>query len=156
MSDVGNYIEIRKIGPEDEADWRACFRAFWAHFDRNLDADLYDLAWQRLSSGTEGMYTIGAFADGQLIGIANVVFHRSFSAEGFDHYLQHLFVVLHARRRGVGRQLIEYIYTLVQHDGGHRVYWNTPADNPAAIALYEEVASFTGFRLYRKEFLRNR
>jgi ribosomal protein S18 acetylase RimI-like enzyme len=156
MTAPGGTLLIRRIAPADEAQWRTAFAAFWHHFDRTLDADIYDLTWRRLHEPQERMYALGAFEAEQLVGLAHVVAHRSYSAEGLDHYLQHLFVASEARRRGIGRALIERLYKLVQEGGGHRVYWNTPSDNASAIHLYDEVAKDSGYRLYRKEFLRSR
>ncbi|MGL5447405.1 MAG: GNAT family N-acetyltransferase [Rhabdaerophilum sp.] len=156
MTDPENPVHIRRIGPTDEAQWRVGYAAFWRHFDRELDAGVYDLTWQRLHDPAENMVAFGAFEAGKLLGLAHVVSHRSFSAVGHDHYMQHLFVAPEARRRGIGRALIEHIYDVVEKAGGHRVYWNTPADNPAAIQLYDRIGSYIGYRLYRKEFLKQR
>ncbi len=149
-------LTIRPLQQADEKEWRQAFAAFWTFFGRELDSDLYDLTWQRLFDPAERMYAIGAFDHDHLIGLAHIVAHRSFSAEGLDHYMQHLFVEQHARKKGIGRALIQWIYASVEAEGGHRVYWNTPADNEPALKLYDSIARDVGFRLYRKEFLRAR
>jgi ribosomal protein S18 acetylase RimI-like enzyme len=154
MIPQGSHPEIRRIRPDDEAQWRAGFAAFWAHFNHALDREIYDLTWQRLFQPAENMAAFGAFDAEKLVGLAHVVAHRSFSAIGRDHYLQHLFVAPEARRSGIARALIRHVYDVVEQEGGHRVYWNTPADNLPAIHLYDKIGSDTGYRLYRKEFPR--
>jgi ribosomal protein S18 acetylase RimI-like enzyme len=146
---------IRLLEPADETQWRASFIAFWQHFDRELDPEIYVSTWRRLFDPDENMVAFGAFEAETLLGFAHVVAHRSFSAIGRDHYLQHLFVAPEARRRGIARALVEHLYRVAESEGGHRVYWNAPADNLPAIRLYDEIGSYTGYRLYRKEFPRH-
>jgi GNAT superfamily N-acetyltransferase len=52
---------------------------------------------------------------------------------------------------GVGRALIEAVYEKARMAGSARVYWQTHESNARAMVLYNEVASRSGFLVYRRE-----
>ena len=66
-------------------------------------------------------------------------------------YLQDLFTVQAARGRGVGRALIEAVYERARNAGSARVYWQTHETNATARALYDQVAQWYGFIVYRRD-----
>ncbi|MDU6241618.1 MAG: GNAT family N-acetyltransferase, partial [Bradyrhizobium sp.] len=54
------------------------------------------------------------------------------------------------RGKGVGRALIEAVYTEARRAGSPRAYWQTHETNTTAQALYNKVAERSGFIVYRK------
>ena len=62
-----------------------------------------------------------------------------------------MFTIEAARRRGVGRALIEAVCVRAKAAGASRIYWNTTETNAAARALYDKVATLTRFVQYRRE-----
>jgi GNAT superfamily N-acetyltransferase len=56
------------------------------------------------------------------------------------------------RGRGVGRALIEHVYTQARALGCSRVHWLTQETNTQAMQLYNQVADRSGFLQYRKIF----
>jgi ribosomal protein S18 acetylase RimI-like enzyme len=53
------------------------------------------------------------------------------------------------RNRGIGRALIEAVYAEATARGASRVYWLTHETNATGIALYEKLATRTGFIQFR-------
>ena len=69
------------------------------------------------------------------------MFYRSYDSEHAARgmYLQDLFVVAEARRRGVGRALMAAVARACRADGGCYLFWNTLESNRAARAFYRRV-----------------
>ena len=97
------------------------------------------------------MHAIVAERDEQLIGLAHYLFHRNAAMIDYSCYLQDLFTDEAARGQGVGRRLIEEVYKKAKQAGSKRVYWQTHETNEVAMKLYDQVADYSGFVVYRKE-----
>lgn len=86
----------------------------------------------------------------KLIGLVHCVIHRGTWAIGNFCYLEDLFTALAARKRGVGRALIEAVYARADEMRCERVYWLTHEGNETARRLYDQVAKNLGFIQYRR------
>ena len=87
---------------------------------------------------------------GQLIGMVHYIQHRSCWTTGDYIYLQDLFVKPDIRGKGVGRALIQHVYTAAADAGASRVWWLTHESNSDAMQLYDRIADKSGFIQYRK------
>ena len=90
------------------------------------------------------------YINGELMGIAHYLFHRSTWAPHRYCYLEDLFVAEAARGQGLGRALIEAVYEKARAANASRVYWLTQSSNTQARILYDRVADNLGFIQYRK------
>jgi len=96
------------------------------------------------------MFALGGYVDGKLMGFAHYLF-QSFNLGSQRYcYLEDLFVSESARRRGLGRALIEGRLRECPAANASRVYWLTQSNNTQARALYDAVADNLGFIQYRK------
>jgi GNAT superfamily N-acetyltransferase len=139
-------IEIGPLRPEDRAAWEVLARGYKEFYETDVPDEGYDETWRRLLSRT-GLYGIGAWSDGRLVGIAHYLFHLTvWSADCC--YLQDLFVAETARGQGAARALIEWVAEDARKRGATRFYWQTKQDNARARALYDKVAHFGGFIRY--------
>jgi GNAT superfamily N-acetyltransferase len=86
-----------------------------------------------------------------MVGIVHYLFHRSTTAIQPICYLQDLFTAPDVRGGGIGRALIEAVYAQARQAGSIRVYWQTHETNTVAMRLYDDVATKSGFLVYRKE-----
>lgn len=139
-------IDIGPLRPETRAAWEVLARGYKAFYETDVPDAGYEQTWQRLLSA-EDVHGIGAWLDGELVGIAHYLFHTTFwTAESC--YLQDLFVGEAARGQGVARALIERVAEESRGRGAARLYWTTKQDNTTARALYDKVAHFRGFIRY--------
>lgn len=139
-------VDIGQLRPQDRAAWEVLARGYKAFYRTAVPDEGYDETWQQLLHGTE-LHGIGAWVDGQLVGIAHYLFHVTFwSADSC--YLQDLFVDEAARGQGAARALIEWVAEEARKRGAARLYWTTRQDNAPARALYDKVARFNGFIRY--------
>ena len=96
------------------------------------------------------MFAAVAQSGPNVVGIVQLLYHRSTNAIDHVCYLQDLFTAPAARGKGVGAALIDHVYHEAAKVGSSRVYWLTHEDNPAR-KLYDRVAALTPFRRYVKE-----
>jgi GNAT superfamily N-acetyltransferase len=135
----------------DRAGWDPLWQGYLTFYKASVDEKTTNQTFQRLTSGDEPM---GAFLalDGRdrAVGAVHWILHRSCWTMGDYCYLQDLFVVPELRNRGVGRQLIDAVYSRAAAEGASRVWWLTHETNTDAMKLYEKVADRSGFIQYRK------
>lgn len=144
--------EIVAIAPqstEHHADWRRLRKSYEASYRVTIDATTTDLSWPRLRNPREPMFGLVALIDDKVVGIVHALCHWSTWTQGDYCYLPDLFTDQAQRNKGIGCTLIEAVYREARQRGTSRVYWLTRDSNATVIALYEKVASRTGFMQYR-------
>ena len=144
---VTGEITVGPLDDDDRGDWEALFRAYIDFYDTLLHQEAYDRAWAEFRSDVR-MHALGAWQGGRLVGITHFFMHPD--TWGPDVcYLQDLFTAPDARGQGVGRALIAAVAEWARVEGCAHVYWQTNTDNEVARRLYDEVAVFEGFLVYR-------
>ena len=143
--------EIRALEPADRAAWDPLWQGYLTFYETVLPATTTDLTWSRFHDPTEPMFALGAFVDGRLVGIVHYLFHRVTWSATDRCYLEDLFVAETARGHGVARALIAAVVDRARAAGSARVYWHTHETNRTAQALYDKVATLSGFIQYRIE-----
>ena len=139
-------IAVRSFENDDRAQWESLARAYKAFYRSVLPDSDYDRTWQRLRL-RDGIRGLGAHADGRLVGITHYLFHTGiWSARAC--YLEDLFVEPDRRGQGVARALSEAVAASAREHGATRLYWLTHESNATARALYDRVASSSGFVEY--------
>ncbi len=146
---AGNIV-IRPIGEDEREAWNPLWADYLAFYKTTLTRDISDLAWSRFHDPDEPVFALGGYVDGELMGIAHYLFHRSTWAPQRYCYLEDLFVADAERGKGLGRALIEAVYAKAEAANATRVYWLTQSNNAQARALYDKVADNLGFIQYRK------
>ncbi len=146
---------VRPVQPGDQDRWRPLwdgYNAFYGRFGPNaLDEAINRQTWERFFLESDPVKAFVAELDQQLVGLVHVVYHPSTSRLRDVCYLQDLFTSPAARGLGVGRALIERVYSEAQAKGCSRVYWTTFEDNEIARVLYDKVAKFNGAIVYVRE-----
>ncbi len=146
---TGN-VSIRPVGEDERAAWNPLWSGYLDFYKTALTQDICDLTWTRFHDPDEQIFALGGYLDGELVGFAHYLFHRSTWAPKRYCYLEDLFVADSARGHGLGRALIETVYEKAEAAGASRVYWLTQSNNVQARALYDKVADNLGFIQYRK------
>ena len=146
---------IRPAVPGDFDQWLPLWDGYNAFYGRSgptqLDRTITDVTWARFFASGEPVRALVAEADGQLLGLAHYLFHRSTTTIANTCYLQDLFTVPQARGRGVGKALIAAAAERARSAGSSRLYWHTHETNATARKLYDAVAKDTGFIVYRQD-----
>ncbi|SEI16238.1 Ribosomal protein S18 acetylase RimI [Rhizobium tibeticum] len=141
---------IHQLRSDDEAQWRTLWTQYLAFDGSVLDIAIHDGTWCRLLDEGERVHGALAVVDADAVGFVHYVFHPSTWSLSDACYLQDLFVAPTMRGRGIGRALISHVCAEAAAAGSSRVYWQTQADNAAAIALYDKVAERSGYIQFRK------
>lgn len=147
-------VPIRPVARQDYPQWLELWHGYNAFYGRAgataLPDDIVAMTWARFFDPAEPVYALVAEREGQLLGLAHYLFHRSTITIEPSCYLQDLFTSEAARGRGVGRALIQGVYDQARAAGSHRVYWQTHETNRTAMQLYDRIAEKSGFQVYRK------
>jgi GNAT superfamily N-acetyltransferase len=153
MSELTGRPTVRDIRAGDKAQWLKLWEAYNKFYGRSgasaLPAEITDLTWSRFFDPDEPVEALVACVEGELLGLAHYIFHRSTTAAGHACYLQDLFTRQDQRGRGIARLLIENVCAKARRAGAHRLYWQTQDSNEVARSLYDKVAENSGFIVYR-------
>ena len=145
-------LTIRSVTKQDYDQWLPLWDGYNAFYGRSgptaLAPEITRITWQRFFDGYEPVHGLVAESDGKLLGMTNYLFHRSTTAIEPSCYLQDLFTLPAARGKGVGRALIEAVYSRARDQGLQRVYWQTHESNATGRRLYDRVAENEGFIVY--------
>lgn len=146
---------VRPLQPSDYESWRVLWDGYNAFYGRSgataLAEEITRATWDRFFDPSEPVHAIVAEDEGQMVGLAHYIFHRSTTRLNKVCYMQDLFTAERVRGRGIGRQLIEAVYQAAREAGSSRVYWQTQTTNEAGRALYDKVAKHVGFIVYSHE-----
>lgn len=145
-------IEIRPVTPADHSVWLPLWQGYLHFYQSELPAEVSAMTWQRFLDPSEPTHAALAWRDGQAVGLVQWIFHRSNWSLEHSCYLQDLFVGADQRGGGLGRRLIEHVYTQAQAAGCSRVHWLTQETNYPGRQLYDRIAERSGFIQYRKQF----
>jgi GNAT superfamily N-acetyltransferase len=147
-------IFVREISHADYPAWKPLWDGYNAFYGRKDDTALPDeitqTTWKRFLDPNEPVFALVAEREGQIVGLAHYLFHRSTTQIPLTCYLQDLFTLPSQRGRGVGRSLIEAVYERAKAAGSKRVYWQTHESNSAGRMLYNKVAQHLGFIVYSR------
>jgi GNAT superfamily N-acetyltransferase len=147
-------MSIRSVRGADFLRWLPLWQAYNVFYGRvcatALPEEVTRTTWGRFLDPAEPVHALVAEVDGQLLGLAHYLFHRSTISIAPVCYLQDLFSVEHARGRGIGRSLIEAVAAHASEASATRLYWQTHESNHTAMRLYDAVAERSGFIVYRR------
>src|SRR5688572_4430379 len=147
-------VTVRPVVPADFNTWKPLWDGYNAFYGRHGATALPDAVtqatWARFFDAGEPVHALVAESDGQLLGLAHYLFHRSTSQIALSCYLQDLFTVEAARGQGVGQALIEAVADRARSAQAGRLYWQTHETNQVAMRLYDQVGGRSGFVVYRK------
>ena len=146
MTTTVDDISISSLRPADRSDWERLFRGYLAFYEMSLDDVAFDRAWREFAAGKR-MHALGAWLDGELVGIVHFLEHAS-TSEADVCYLEDLFTDPAVRGRGVARALVGAVVDWARGRGCSRVYWVTQESNQTARRLYDRIAVNSGFIRY--------
>ena len=136
---------------EDEFDtWYPLWRGYQAFYKTDIAIEVSRTTWQRFFNPAEPMHCDLVEVGGVAQGLVHSIDHRSCWTVAPSCYLQDLFVSPTHRGLGLGRRLIEHVYSRAAARGCAKVHWLTHESNVDAMKLYDRIAEKPGFVQYRK------
>jgi len=150
MSDAST-LRIAALTSRDHAGWLPLWRGYQKFYRADISDATGALTFQRLTGGAEPMGGFLAHLGDEAVGMTHWIAHRSCWTAGDYCYLQDLFVAPERRGGGVARALIGAVESVARARGCSRVWWLTHETNAQAMALYDRVATRSGFVQYVKK-----
>jgi GNAT superfamily N-acetyltransferase len=139
---------IAPLTPSDHAEWLELWRAYIEFYEASVPDDVTESTFARIVTD-DGLHgAIARDAEGRAVGIVHWLTHTATWTTTTYCYLEDLFVAPDTRGGGVGRALIEHVRSWAEQNGSAKVYWLTQDSNTTARALYDRVATSTGFVHY--------
>jgi len=143
-------IETRAVDHSDFDRWLPLWNGYQWFYAVDIPQAATMKTWARFLDPGEPVHAAIATVDGQALGLAHWIYHRStWTAEDYC-YLQDLFVSDEARGLGLGRALIMHVAAEAKRQSSPRVYWSTHETNRNAMQLYDRIAERSAFVQYRK------
>lgn len=148
---MANTLNIRPIKTSDEADWRRLWTGYLEFYETSVSEAVYASSFARLLSTDDREFhgLVGEY-DGKLVGLTHYLFHRHMWKLENTCYLQDLFADPAMRGKGIGRALIEAVYTAADAAGAPSVYWLTQEFNYTGRMLYDRIGQKTPFIRYNR------
>ncbi|GAA2752823.1 GNAT family N-acetyltransferase [Amnibacterium kyonggiense] len=142
---------IAPIAAADRDEWLPLWRAYLVFYESTLPDEVTDDVFARLVEGRELHGAIARDDAGAAVGLVHWLLHPSTWTTTSYCYLEDLFVAPGARGGGTGRALVAHVRDQAEAAGAAKVYWLTQQGNATARALYDRVATSTGFVHYEIE-----
>ena len=143
-------IQIRPVTQQDHAAWLPLWQPYLTFYNTVLPDEVSASTWQCFLDPSEPTNAALAWQDGKAVGVVHFIYHRSNWSIANACYLQDLLVTPEQRGTGVGRLLIEHVYTTAKANNCDKVHWLTHETNATAIQLYERIAERPGYIQFRK------
>ena len=151
MMNKSKSFEIRDLSDNDFINWKTLWKQYLAFYQTSVEDLVYETTFKRLiSSNHLSQNALVANQDNNLIGLVHFIYHpHNWKIENVC-YLQDLFVSHKVGGTGVGRALIEAVYSEADKNKTSTVYWLTQDSNEQARKLYDNIASVTSFIKYNR------
>ncbi|TCS66969.1 N-acetylglutamate synthase-like GNAT family acetyltransferase [Primorskyibacter sedentarius] len=144
-------VTVRPLRLSDEAEWRRLWTGYLDYYETKLPEDIYQSSFSRLiGDDPQDFNGLIAEIDDAPVGLAHYLFHRHGWKTQNVCYLQDLYADPAVRGAGVGRALIEAVYTKADAADAPSVYWLTQDFNQTARKLYDRVGELTPFVKYQR------
>ena len=142
---------VRPLTAADQPEWVRLWRAYLAFYQTELSPEIFDTYFERLlGDDPQDFHGLIAEVDGKPVGLTHYVFHRHGWKVENTCYLQDVYADLNVRGQGVGRALIEAVYSEADIANAPSVYWLTQDFNAEARKLYDRVGSLSPFIKYTR------
>ncbi|CAI4059757.1 D-amino-acid N-acetyltransferase SKDI_05G0050 [Saccharomyces kudriavzevii IFO 1802] len=149
---ANDRIVVRAIEAGDEEAWNKLWVQYQGFQKIVMPPEVGKTSFARFLDPTVKLW--GALAidteTGDAIGLAHYLSHLTSWHVEEVLYLNDLYVTEHARIKGVGRKLIEFVYKHADELGTPAVYWVTDHYNHRAQLLYTKVGYKTDKVVYKR------
>lgn len=144
-------MHVRPIKESDYDAWLEMFNKYLIFYKSSLPEDVKNYTFKRFFDPNVEMWSaVAVNDDGKAIGFANYLRQLNTWSKNDKIYLNDLFVDETSRLKGVGRALIEFVYSDADKMGVPDVYWCTQTCNHRAQLLYTKVGKNSGMIIYKR------
>lgn len=140
---------ISPITQADFDEWSGLWRGYLTFYGAELSEEITTETFRRLVEDRELHGAVARDHEGRAIGIVHWLTHPATWSRSDYCYLEDLYVDPASRRSGAGRRLIAHVREWAAERGCQKVYWLTRETNMTARALYDNVATHTGYTQYQ-------
>lgn len=142
---------IRPLERSDETEWRRLWTAYLEYYESTVPEEVYQTTFARLIDPAKTKQCAAlAVQKGVPVGLVHWIYHpHNWKLENVL-YLQDLYADPASRGSGVGRALIEHVYSVADQGNTPTVYWMTQEFNTTARLLYDRIATKTVFVQYKR------
>ena len=144
-------ITIESATEADYENWLPMWKNYQIFYNVDIAEVVTQRTWQRFASPIEPVFCAVARYNGELVGFAHYLFHRSTWAENDYCYLEDLYVCENIRGKQVGKQLVEYVQKEARKRHASHLYWHTHEANYRGQRLYDWIAKKSGMIEYRMQ-----
>lgn len=144
-------LNIQHLEQSDREDWLQLWRDYLVFYKAELPDSVGEQAWERIISEDGDIHAFKAVEDDRMLGMVTYLFHGTTWSPNPRCYLHDLFTIPDARGKGIGKKLIEAVYSAASDYGADQVYWLTQEFNYHGRILYDKVADRTPFIKYAKK-----
>jgi ribosomal protein S18 acetylase RimI-like enzyme len=141
-------VAVRDAVAADAAAWRRLWDGYVTFYDARVDEATTAHTFARIVDPLSPVFCRLADDGGVVTGFAVCVLHEATRVRTPVCYLEDLYVDPAARRRGVGRALVDDLVALCRLRGWSRLYWHTRGSNAGARRLYDRFGAADGFVRY--------
>lgn len=148
---------IRPIEVNDKRAWLELWHQYYDMFNSTLAPEVTETTFNRFLNPDLRIYCAVATAS---IGMENeqskvvgfVTYYPHITTNSIDDkvYMQDLFVSPDAQGRGIGKQLVTYVYEQARRMHACSVYWISAHDNHSAQAMYAKIGDKTDQVVWKK------
>lgn len=132
---------IQPLKDQDYASWSAQYVDYLKSWHEEVSTDRVRAVWSMLQDPGIEVHGLGCFShDEVLLGFLHFVLAPCTYSRRTVCYLQDIYVVRDARRRGIAKDLIRFLEARGKASGWRSITWKTRPDNQDAIALYQNIA----------------
>jgi GNAT superfamily N-acetyltransferase len=143
-------VTISALSTSDSTDWLELWQGYLTFYLAEIDQPTTEATFDRLTTPGSGLNAaIARDEGGRAVGIVHWLTHPATWTTANYCYLEDLFVSASARGTGTGRALIEHVRAWAEQNGSTKVYWLTEETNAVARALYDRIATKSGFTQYQ-------
>ncbi len=137
---------LRPLARKDRDAWAPLMQANCLH---QIDDDVLNQTWRRLTNPKESVFGIGAFNDtGELQGFLHYVLHPTTGLKSHACYMQDLYVDESVRRQGIAKRLVWELHAIGKSEKWSWIYWFAENSNEATQNLYKNLGIKMDFSLH--------
>lgn len=143
---------VRKVRENDQQEWVRLWKLYQAFYNVSLGDEVSEANFERFLNPEVKMWAALAIdtTTGKAVGMVNYLSHVTTWDTKDKIYLNDLYVDESARVKGLGRELIQFVYNEADKMETPHVYWCTEFFNHRAQLLYTKIGYQTTKVLYRR------